>query len=129
MSEEEYINSFDLDKEFKDFRDHYDTIISTSEIDKLKEKFLDLAMSTFFMNRIHIDYEYMVVKYNEFKKIEKENEELKSFIYFIRNFLNIVKDNQQYFNIYHIFVSHSFNVAVPSESSINEILDRKVNSE
>ena len=126
MSEEEYVNSFDLDKEFKDFCDHYDTIIRTSEIDKLKDKFLDLAMSTFFMNRIHSDYEDMVAKYKEFRKIEKENEELKAFLYFIRNYLDVRKDNQQYFNIYYIFLIQSFRVAVPIDSIVNEILNKEV---
>jgi len=41
-----------------------------------------------------------------------------------KEYLDVTKDNQQYFNIYHIFVSHPFNVAVPTESSINEILGR-----
>ena len=127
--EEQYLKTFDLDEEFKEFCKRYDLFDNSDRLEELKEKMLDLAMSTFFMDRIHNDYKEMYEKYNrEYKKTEKENSEMKAFIVYLKK--HIFDINSETLNgNFKLFTikckgSHCYMLLEPN-NRVEEILDNE----
>lgn len=96
--EEKYLKEFDFEKEFEEFQKRYELSETMVDLEELKEKFIDCAMSTFFMDRIHNDYKEMYEKYyGEYKVATKQRDELIDFIFALKHFcdlkININNDN------------------------------------
>ena len=123
--EEKYLKEFDFEKEFEEFQKRYELSETLIDLEALKEKFIDCVMSTFFMDRIHSDYEEMYKKYyEEYKEVKSQRDELLEFVLNLKHFCDM-KVNADTFNsrILSIYFSKPYiNLFMGNSSFIKELL-------
>ena len=132
--EEEYLKNFDLDKEWEEFGKRY----NNSEflmLDELKEKFLNIVMSTFFMDRIHKDFKEYYEKYNkEYKPVLEQRDELLKFINdlkYIWKMKTNIENYGDYIQVLQIFPENlrPFSYTVNENSFVKKVLLENVTPE
>lgn len=95
--ERDYIDNFDLEKEYELFKKENN--YSFIQLEKIKDMLVDKILDGFLMDRIHPDYKKMVNEYHNLKEIEKENQELKVFIGCLLSNSKVEKDNESIYTI------------------------------